>query len=75
MRANVCALEEIGCGAHVRTRVSTRVRACQDALVRVCVCVCMRVRLWACVCALAGARAGARTCVYACEGAHVPVCA
>ena len=39
-------------------------------------CVCMRVRLRACVCALVGARAcGARTCVHACEGAHVPVCA
>ena len=44
-----------------------------------CACMCVRlhvrsfvgVRLWAYVCALAGAR----TCVHACEGAHMPVCA
>ena len=62
--AHDCALEGKGCGAHVRTRVSTRVRACEGAHVRVCVCVsvCMRVRLWASLCALAGVgtRAGAR---------------
>ena len=77
MRAHTCGLEGKSCGAHVRTRVSTRVRACEDAHVRVCVCVCMRVRLWACVCTLAGAgaRARARTCVHACDGTHVPVCA
>ena len=36
MHAPVCALEGKGCVAHVRTRVSTRVRACEDA--HVCVC-------------------------------------
>ncbi len=73
MRAHVCALEGKRCLAHVHTRVSARVRACEDAHVRVYVWVCMCVRLWACVCALAAA--GARTCVHACEGAHAPVCA
>ena len=34
MRAHACALEGKGCGALVRTRVSTRVSACEDAHVR-----------------------------------------
>ncbi len=34
MGAHGCALEGKGCGAHVRTRVSTRVRACEGAHVR-----------------------------------------
>ena len=52
-----------GCGAHVRTRVSTRVLACEGAHVHVCVCVsvsvsvCMCVRLLACVCVCACGRA------------------
>ena len=43
------------------------------------VCTCVRLLARVCglmgahVCALAGA--GARTCVRACDGAHVPVCA
>ena len=53
--AQACALEGKGCGAHVRRRVSTRVRACED--VRVCMCVCMCVRWWACVCACGCVRA------------------
>ena len=39
--AHECALGEKGCGVHVRTRVSTRVRACEGAHVRVCVCACV----------------------------------
>ena len=35
----MCALEEKDCGAHMRTRVSTRVRACEDSHVLVCVCM------------------------------------
>ena len=31
MGANGCALEGKGCRAHVRTRVNTRVRACEGA--------------------------------------------
>ena len=72
--------------AYVRTRVFTRMHACEDAYVRVCVCV--SVCIWVCVlvrffCADAGAREGAHTCLRAyvragareyvrvCENAHM----
>ena len=83
MRASV--LEGESCGAHVRTRVSTRVRLCEgvrkrlhvSAFVGACVqmraCVCARVRVIMCMCVRVCARVYLREC--ACDGAHVHVCA
>ena len=41
MRAHACALEGKDCGAHVRTRVTTRVRKCEDVCVCASACACV----------------------------------
>ena len=53
------------CGAHVRTHVLTRVRACEGVRVPRCVYERLHVRalVGMCVCALACARACTRACV------------
>ena len=53
--AHACALEGKCRGAHVRTRMSTRVRAYEDAHVRIIMCVRKRLPVRAVV--------GARVCV------------
>ena len=57
MRTHACVREVKGCEAHVRTSVSTRVCACEDAHVRVCMCVSVCVCLWERVCARLRVRA------------------
>ena len=56
---HACAFLGKGCGAHVRTRVSTRGRASEDAHVGLRICVCVS------VCARLRVRARVRACAYA----------
>ena len=60
MHAHACALEGKGCVAHVRRRVSTRVRACEVSHVRVCVRLHVRAFVGMCVCACGCGRAYVR---------------
>ena len=58
MRAHACALEGKCGGAHMRTRVSTSERACEDRMcVYVCVCERLQVRAFVGKWARAGGRA------------------
>ena len=61
--------------AHVRTRVSTRVRALEGVRERLHLRAFVGAGVSVCVCALAGAgtHEGARTCVRASDGAYVRV--